>query len=68
MLIRKPSDIPSSEITPESVYINRRNFIASVAAGAVAAVVPGEVSARHAGGEAQDKLNSWEDITTYNNF
>jgi sulfoxide reductase catalytic subunit YedY len=68
MLIRKPSDIPSSEITPESVYINRRNFIASVAAGTVAAVVPGEVSARHAGGEAQDKLNSWEDITTYNNF
>ena len=27
MLIRKPSDIPSSEITPESVYINRRKFI-----------------------------------------
>jgi sulfoxide reductase catalytic subunit YedY len=68
MLIRKPSDIPSSEITPESVYVNRRNFIASVAAGAVAAVVPGEVSAGQAGGQAQDRLNSWEDITTYNNF
>jgi sulfoxide reductase catalytic subunit YedY len=68
MLIRKPSDIPSSEITPETVYVNRRNFIASVAAGAVAAVVPGEVSAGQAGGEPQDKLNSWEDITTYNNF
>ena len=27
MLIRKPNDIPSSEITPESVYINRRAFI-----------------------------------------
>ena len=27
MLIRKPNDIPSSEITPESVYINRRHFI-----------------------------------------
>ena len=27
MLIRKPDDIPSSEITPERVYINRREFI-----------------------------------------
>jgi sulfoxide reductase catalytic subunit YedY len=27
MLIRRPSDIPSSEITPESVYRNRREFM-----------------------------------------
>jgi sulfoxide reductase catalytic subunit YedY len=27
MLIKKPSDIPASEITPESTYLNRRNFI-----------------------------------------
>src|ERR1041385_7122350 len=27
MLIKKTPDIPSSEITPESVYMNRRTFI-----------------------------------------
>jgi sulfoxide reductase catalytic subunit YedY len=37
MLIRKPSDIPSSEITSKSDYMNRRNFIAgATAAGALA--------------------------------
>jgi methionine sulfoxide reductase catalytic subunit len=37
MLIRKPRDIPSSEITPKSDYINRRKFIAGAAVvGAVA--------------------------------
>jgi sulfoxide reductase catalytic subunit YedY len=38
MLIKKPSDIRSSEITPKSVYVNRRQFIAGAAlAGAAAA-------------------------------
>jgi methionine sulfoxide reductase catalytic subunit len=37
MLIKKPSDIPSSEITPRSVYLDRRKFLAgAAAAGAVA--------------------------------
>ncbi|MGC1436941.1 MAG: hypothetical protein WA847_13690 [Terriglobales bacterium] len=39
MLIKKPADIPSSEITPKSLYLNRRKFLAStVLAGAAAAV------------------------------
>jgi sulfoxide reductase catalytic subunit YedY len=34
MVIKKPNDIKSSEITPENVYLNRRNFIrAGVLAG-----------------------------------
>ncbi len=37
MLIRRPSDLPSSEITPEGVYLDRRAFIS--AAGAVAGAV-----------------------------
>ncbi len=38
MLIKKPADIPSSEITSKSVYLNRRQFIAGAAvAGAAAA-------------------------------
>ncbi len=38
MLIKKPSDVSSSEITPKSVYLNRRKFLAGAAlAGAAAA-------------------------------
>ena len=38
MLIKKAPDIPSSEITPKSLYLNRRKFLAGAAiAGAVAA-------------------------------
>src|SRR6202142_1401302 len=38
MLIKKASDIPSSEITPKSLYLNRRKFLAGTAAvGAAAA-------------------------------
>jgi sulfoxide reductase catalytic subunit YedY len=37
MLIRRPDVIPSSEITPRELYLNRRKFIAAAAgAGAVA--------------------------------
>src|SRR5580658_9920667 len=36
MLIKKPADIPSSEITPKNLYLNRRKFLAGAAAvGAV---------------------------------
>jgi methionine sulfoxide reductase catalytic subunit len=65
MLIRKPSDIPSSEITPESIYVNRRRFLGTVAAGAAASLVPGTAAAAE---RSQDKPNTWEEITTYNNF
>ena len=38
MLIKQPADIPSSEITPKSTYLNRRTFLAGAAAvGAVTA-------------------------------
>jgi len=37
MLIKKPSDVPSSEIAPKGLYLNRRRFLAgAAAAGAVA--------------------------------
>jgi len=32
MLIKKPSDIPYSEVTPKSLYMNRRKFLATAAA------------------------------------
>jgi sulfoxide reductase catalytic subunit YedY len=42
MLIKRPADVPSSEITPKSLYLNRRKFLAG-AALAGAAVVTGAV-------------------------
>jgi sulfoxide reductase catalytic subunit YedY len=39
MLIKKPADIASSEITPKSLYLNRRKFLLGVSAAAGAAAV-----------------------------
>jgi len=38
MLIKKPADIPSSEITPKELYLNRRKFLAGAAVAGAAAV------------------------------
>ncbi|HET7632599.1 MAG TPA: protein-methionine-sulfoxide reductase catalytic subunit MsrP [Gemmatimonadaceae bacterium] len=73
MHIRQPDDIPSSEITPERDYLNRRSFL-KVAGGvgvlaAGGALVPRLL--RGAGGPdtpPPDKLNTWDQITSYNNF
>ena len=84
MLIRRPSDIPSSEITPESLYLRRREFIARLGgAGAALAGLSllGAAGCRDddagtayaAGGEVateaqEDKLTPYEDVTSYNNY
>jgi len=41
MLIRKPADIKPSEITPESVFLNRRQFMAGSAAATATAALAG---------------------------
>jgi sulfoxide reductase catalytic subunit YedY len=82
MLIRRPADVPSSEITPERHYLNRRAFIRRAAAGAAGLVrAPSALGAAERAGrppqearfqqtksELGEPLNSWEEITTYNNF
>jgi len=81
MLIRKPADIRPSEITSEHNYLRRRDFIragaiagASALAGpALAAVVPeGRRAELPDVGDSEfstdEAPNSYEDITTYNNF
>lgn len=46
MLIRRPDELPSSEITPYRLYMNRRHFIdRSAKLTAAAALVPGLLSA-----------------------
>src|SRR5262245_7658755 len=70
MLIRKPSDIASSEITPHSVYLRRREFIAGLAALGGASMMAGP-SARAAAKSAystDETPTSLKDITSYNNF
>jgi sulfoxide reductase catalytic subunit YedY len=76
MLIRRATDIPSSEITPESAYVKRRRFLTSaVAAGVVAAAGPRATLAAGPapvgtpfGLQPDDEATPWEDVTTYNNF
>jgi sulfoxide reductase catalytic subunit YedY len=84
MLIRRPPDILSSEITPESVYVNRRSFIRAAAVGTAGLAVGAsglaaggvdhrrrqEIPARFAEmrSELDEELNSYEAVTTYNNF
>jgi sulfoxide reductase catalytic subunit YedY len=81
VLIRKPSDIRPSEITSPQNYFNRRAFmrtagaVAGVAAAgpALAALVPPERGARipdvgKSRFSTDETPNSFEDITSYNNY
>ena len=78
MLIKQAPDIRSSEITPERVYRNRREFMrtaAGAAAGAAFAPGAGRVQAQEpipdllkSPFSTDETPNSFEDITTYNNF
>jgi methionine sulfoxide reductase catalytic subunit len=77
MLTAKPNDIPSSEITPESVYLDRRRFLRLGAAGALGAVVapaalgactPDAGAGDGAADAADDELTPFADVTSYNNF
>jgi methionine sulfoxide reductase catalytic subunit len=75
MLIKRSSGlIPSSEITPEETYLNRRAFLTRMGAGAAAAVagvplLPGELAADSRGGGADDDtITPYESATRYNNF
>jgi len=81
VLIKKPSDIRPTEITSHSNYLNRRDFIvAGAAAGgialappALAAAVPEVRRAKIPGiGKSEfstdEAANSYDDITTYNNY
>ena len=66
---RKQSDIPSSEITPESAYINRRKFLgASAGIGAAAFLSPDAATASPLSTRQEEEPNTWEEITTHNNF
>jgi sulfoxide reductase catalytic subunit YedY len=74
VLIRKPSDIPSSEITPFDVYLRRREFLAGALTLGALAALPGSVSAAALNAvksplsTTDEKVTKQSDATTYNNF
>jgi sulfoxide reductase catalytic subunit YedY len=71
MLIRRPPDISASEITDESLYLNRRSFIATSGLLGVAAAtgaLPGCLKASPTDEQGDDKLTPYKDVTTYNNY
>ena len=82
MLIGKPGKIASSEITPESVYVNRREFIgrtAAIAAGASLGPLGADSGSRpelhnfqkdwsKVRSDLDESLTPFEDVTSYNNY
>ena len=81
MFIKKPSDIKNSEITPKTLYINRRQFMAVAASLAAAGLAAEEMllKTRAWAGQklpikkrgefsVEGKQTSFKDATNYNNF
>ncbi len=73
MLFKKASGIPSSEITPKEVYLNRRSFMTGIAATLLVSRIPARAATKldyvksnlSTTGEDLTPLKS---ITSYNNF
>ena len=66
MARRWKNDLTWSDVTPEGLYMNRRQIIAGLGAAGTGAAV----GLTPTGALAQEELesNSWEEITGYNNF
>jgi sulfoxide reductase catalytic subunit YedY len=79
MLIRRPSDVAPSEITPRDLYLRRREFITGAAAlglgAGLAAALPGAAAqaaplqaARSPLSTTDEPLTPLKDVTSYNNY
>ena len=74
VLIRKAPDIRASEITPHSVYLNRRALLAGGAAAGLGSLLPptdawaAKLEAIKSKYSTDEKLTSLKDVTSYNNF
>jgi sulfoxide reductase catalytic subunit YedY len=67
MLIKKTADIPASEITPEHIYRQRREFMKAGLALTMVSPLAACAADDEADGE-KEALTSYESATTYNNF
>ena len=83
MIIKRATDIPTSEITDEKVYLRRRELLKRAGivtvAGLASKSVFGQLTSMEATGpqlegvktsklSTDQRPNSWEEITTYNNY
>ena len=60
------SDLKYSDVTPEAIYMNRRQIMAGMGAAALGSIAgPGLAAGRYS---TDAKPNSFDDITSYNNF
>ena len=70
----RPPKIASSEITPRSAYLKRREFLTAATAGIGMATVGGKaalaeaLTATKSNYTVNEKLTPIKDVTTYNNF
>lgn len=63
MAHRWKNNLTWGDVTPEAAFLNRRQIIAGMAAGGIAAGLGQSASAAEG-----LEPNTWEEITTYNNF
>src|SRR5262249_35189796 len=72
MLIKKAIDIPSSEITSEYLYRNRRQFFkaaaATLGAAGLGSILPGSAFAAGSKYDTDEKQTPLSDGTSYNNY
>lgn len=80
MLIKKPQDIPSSEITDQAIYLDRRKFMtSSIGLTAAATLLSPQTSVAGYGGKTlkftedkmfdrKEELTSFDKISNYNNY
>jgi len=67
MAYRWKNDLSARDVTPEPVFLNRRQWMAGMAGMAGGMALAGIGGRARAAGEGLEP-NSWEDITTYNNY
>ncbi len=73
MAVYRPPHIPSSEITPKDVWLNRRSILKSAAAlGATTLAAPlaacGQEAATGTSFTTDEPITPYQDVTGYNNF
>jgi len=79
MLIKKSAETPQSELTPKSLYLNRRNFLSGLPAAFLVApeLLSPSLEAEAGVGlgslaksalSTGEKPSTFEDVSTYNNF
>jgi sulfoxide reductase catalytic subunit YedY len=68
MIIRKPSDLLYSAVTPKNIYLNRRRFLAGVLAAPFAVAATKLDGVTKSPLSTDEKLTPLDAITHYNNY